>query len=271
MATTHDRFVVGLFDDRKDADTVVRELKSARFDDNDISTTHHGAGRGIIDYLEKHGVPSSHSHYYAEGVRRGGSLVKVFTDDGHFSRAVEIMHSHGAVDINRRAQYYKKGGFKQHDQNAADYSQQEVTADRQNYQKHDYDEKDTVIPEIEEQVNVGKQKVQGGGVRVFKRKTEVPVEKHVTLREEHVNVRKENVDRPATQADLDAFKEGEMTLTETSERPVVSKEARVTGEVHVDKDVTERDQVVRETATKTEVDVDRTGGTSKTGGTTNRR
>lgn len=255
--TTHDRFVVGLFDQRSEADTVARELKNARFSDDHISITHHGPSRGLVSYLEKHGVPRTHSHYYAEGVRRGGSLVKVFTDDAHSGKAVEIMRGHGAVDINRRAQYYKQQGFTQHDENAAPYTRQEVETDRTGYQRHPYNDKETVLPEIEEDIRVGKEKVDRGGVRVFARKTEVPVEKHVTLRDETVSVHRENVDRPASADDLKAFKEGEVTLTESTERPVVDKEARVTGEVHVDKDAKERKETVRDKATKTKVETER--------------
>ena len=265
MATTHDRFVVGLFDHRNEADTVVRELKNGGFGDSDISTTHRGEGSGLVNYLEKHGVPDTHSHYYAEGVRRGGSLVKVFTDDSHYTKAVEIMRQHGAVDMNKRASYYKSEGFNRYDENAGHYDEQQVAAERPKYEKHNYDEGDTVLTETEEQVHVGKQKVDRGGVRIFARKTEVPVEKHVTLRDETIHVHRENVDRPASADDLRNFKEGEVTLTETDEEAVISKDARVTGEVHVGKTVEEKDQVVRDTATKTEVDVERVeGGTTAT-------
>ena len=264
MSTTSDQFVVGLFQSRAEADRVVQELGAAGFDDGHISTTHHGPTTGLVGYLEKHGVPESHSHYYAEGVRRGGSLVKLFTDRDHVEQAVGLMKQHGAVDMRRLAQQYKSEGFTRHDENAAAVAEAETQSHRDRYESHSYDESDAVLPEIEEQVTVGKQKVETGGVRIFARKTEVPVEKHVTLREEHVDVTRKPVDRPATAADLENFKEGEVTLTETAEKAVVSKEARVTGEVHVDKEVVERDETVHETATKTEVEVDRTAANAKT-------
>jgi len=77
----------------------------------------------------------------------------------------------------------------------------------------------------------------------------------VQLREEHVNVERRPVDQPATEADLAAFKEGEMELRETAEEPVVSKSARVVEEVVVGKDVTERTENIKDTVRKTEVDV----------------
>ena len=45
-------------------------------------------------------------------------------------------------------------------------------------------------------------------------------------------------------------------MTEHAEVPVVNKEARVVEEISLGKEVTERDEVVRDTVRKTEVDVD---------------
>ncbi len=260
MATNHDRFVVGLFDDKPEAEKVVRGLHKANF--SDINLRGRDDLSGMTAYLERHGVPDTHSHFYAEGVRRGGHLVTVFTDDQHYAAAVELMRNHGAVDITRRADYYKKSGYDRYDTNAKPYSDEEATAERQKYQSHDYDEShaDKVLPEIEEQVHIGKQKVQRGGVRIFARETQVPVEKNVTLRDETIHVDRKNVDRAATADDLKAFQEGEVTLTETDEEAVVSKEARVTGEVRVGKTVEEKTQTVSDTAKKREIEVEKVEG-----------
>jgi stress response protein YsnF len=259
---THDRFVIGLFDDTNSAQQVVQGLKTAGFDSNHIDTIGSSDRSGLKSYLTKHGVPDSHAGFYSEGVRRGGTLVTVFSDDSRYAAAVELMRNHGAVDINKRAGYFKESGYNQYDESAANYTEAETTAERPKYDSHAGDEE--VLQEIEENVHVGKEQVDRGGVRIFARKSEVPVERHVTLRDETINVHRENVDRPATDADLDAFKEGEVTLTETDERAVVSKEARVTGEVHVGKTVEEREEVVRDTARKTEVEVEEIAAGSTT-------
>ena len=52
------------------------------------------------------------------------------------------------------------------------------------------------------------------------------------------------------------FREGAMEITEQSEIPVVSKEARVVEEVSVNKDVTERDEKVKDSVRNTEVTVE---------------
>jgi stress response protein YsnF len=115
---------------------------------------------------------------------------------------------------------------------------------------------DTVIPIIEENLEIGKREVETGGVHVSSRMVEQPVEEHVRLREERVFVERNTVDRPASEADLNAFKEGEVELTERAEVPVVNKEARVVEEITLDKEVEERDEVIRDTVRSTEVDVD---------------
>ena len=114
----------------------------------------------------------------------------------------------------------------------------------------------TAIPIIEEDLQIGKREVETGGARISSRIVEEEVQENVTLREEHVNVERTPVNRPVSSADLDAFKEGTIELTEHAEVPVINKEARVIEEISLEKEVTERDEVVRDTVRKTEVDVD---------------
>jgi stress response protein YsnF len=73
-------------------------------------------------------------------------------------------------------------------------------------------------------------------------------------------VERRPVNRPASEADLAAFKEGEMEIRETSEEPVVSKEARVVEEVDVGKEATQRTETVSDKVRRKDVEVERTGG-----------
>jgi hypothetical protein len=66
---------------------------------------------GVYGAIRNLGVPEEEAEYYAEGVRRGGVLVTVETDEGGIERAVNIMQSHGAVDINRRAEEWERSGW----------------------------------------------------------------------------------------------------------------------------------------------------------------
>lgn len=120
----------------------------------------------------------------------------------------------------------------------------------------DDDESRTSIPVVEEELQVGKREVERGGVRVRSRIIERPVEESLRLREEHVRVDRTAVNRPATEADFDTFREGEIEVRERAEVPVVNKEARVVEEVNVRRDVEERDEVVRDTVRRTDVEVE---------------
>ena len=111
------------------------------------------------------------------------------------------------------------------------------------------------IPVIQEELKVGKRQVERGGVRIFQRVLETPVNETVGLREEHVNVERHAVDRPLSAADVNAFQETTIELRETAEEAVVSKTARVVEEVIVGKEVTQRNEPISDTVRRTEVEV----------------
>ena len=146
------------------------------------------AAGGLVGGLVGLGVPEEHANYYAEGVRRGGTLVTVHAEDNKVSQAAQIMRRHGAVDIDKRAETYKSEGFNRFDEKSQPYAEHEATAHREKYAAHrDVDTGDkAVLEEVEEDIKVGKRQVQRGGVRVFSRVTETPVEKDVTLRDEEI-------------------------------------------------------------------------------------
>src|SRR5947207_11774476 len=52
---------------------------------------------GLIGALTKMGVPEEEAHIYAEGVRRGGTLVTVTADDANTDTIVSVLNGHGAV------------------------------------------------------------------------------------------------------------------------------------------------------------------------------
>lgn len=115
-------------------------------------------------------------------------------------------------------------------------------------------DRETTIPVIEESMEVGKKVVERGGIRIRQRVVEKPVEENINLREEHVKVHRKNVDRPATDSDFDTNNQ-DIEIREHAEVPVVNKEARVVEEIKVTKEVTNRDEKVKDTIRKTEVDV----------------
>ena len=118
------------------------------------------------------------------------------------------------------------------------------------------------IPVVQEQLKVGKREVQRGGVRVYSRIVETPVNETVGLREEHVNVERRPVDQPLSGTDMAAFKEQSIEMRETAEEAVVQKSARVVEEVTINKEVTQREQQINDTVRHTEVEVEQLGAGS---------
>jgi uncharacterized protein (TIGR02271 family) len=111
---------------------------------------------------------------------------------------------------------------------------------------------------VEEELEVGKRKVATGGVRVTSSVSEVPVEETVTLREEKVAAERKNVDRELSPEEAEAaFKGRTVEATSTSEEAEVSKQARVVGEVSIGKQTKEREETVRDTVRRTEVEVEK--------------
>jgi uncharacterized protein (TIGR02271 family) len=115
------------------------------------------------------------------------------------------------------------------------------------------------IPVVQEQLKVGKREVQRGGVRVFSRIVETPVNESIGLREERVNVERRPVNEPISSVDTAAFKEQSIEVRETAEEAVVEKSARVVEEVLVNKEVTQREQQISDTVRHTEVEVEQLG------------
>jgi hypothetical protein len=88
--------IVGLVSDVHQARGVIRALDDAGFSGDDIDMS--GA---LLSELAARGVPDEEAGVYAEGVRRGGAIVCVRTeDDEEAAEAAELMAEHGVVDVD---------------------------------------------------------------------------------------------------------------------------------------------------------------------------
>jgi uncharacterized protein (TIGR02271 family) len=227
------------------------------------------AAGGLVGALAGWGIPEEEAGYYAEGVRRGGTLVGVEAEAHEVDRALAIMNRYGPVDIDRRAGEWRSSGWTGFDVNAGDYTA-DTTGTMADRMKPDMDddmgqeishkEGKTVIPVVEEELRVGKREVETGGVRVHSYMEEKPVSEDVTLRQEHVTVERRPVDRSVDPGTVDAFREGTIEMTETAEEAVAEKTARVVEEVIVGKEVETHTEHVADTIRRTHVDVEKTNG-----------
>jgi hypothetical protein len=89
-----------------------------------------GATGGIIGAMVREGVPEEHAHVYAEGVRRGGTLVSVRADDTQVEAVEGIMAEYNAVDADARGALYREGGWERFDEEAPPISEAEIDAER---------------------------------------------------------------------------------------------------------------------------------------------
>jgi hypothetical protein len=77
---------------------------------------------GLIGSLTKSGVPEHEANVYAEGVRRGGSLVTVRTDDARAVEVERIMDGRRSIDWTERDRTYRSEGWERFDPEAPAYT-----------------------------------------------------------------------------------------------------------------------------------------------------
>ena len=255
--------IVGLYDDRATALRVARDLEDAGFGQDHLRMTSHEDGDATdydFDvseakpaYFTRYGIPNDEAGFYAEGVRRGGAIVIARTHDSDAERAADIMAGHNPTRYEDRHAAYKKEGYAGYDASQDLYTAKEATAERERFA----DQKAERMKEIEEHMKIGKREVVRGGVRLHKYVETDVEEETLRLREEHVDVDRRAVNRPATAADLsDAFEEKTIEMIERGEEAVVSKEAVVTGEVSIGKEVNTREETVGGQVRRVRVEVE---------------
>lgn len=274
--------LIAVFDNRSDAQSAMEKLLSSGFDkshvrlnedsNNTANRTNNSDSNGA---MEDEGIGSSIKHFftdlfsddsstahhqkYSTAIERGHhALTVTANDEAEVERAADIVESFGPIDIDEKAAEW--GGVTQAQPPAIASDRAYAVGNSQSAGVASSQQRDvsgtTSIPIVQEQLKVGKREVQRGGVRVYSRMVETPVQENVNLREEHVNVERHPVDQLIDADNTAAFKEQTIELRETGEEAVVQKTARVVEEVIVSKDVTQRQESINDTLRHTEVEVE---------------
>ena len=89
-----------------------------------------GAAGGLVGGLTHAGVPEADAHVYAEGVRRGGSLVTAKVDETMAPTARRVLGDERSVDVHARGQDYRRQGWTRFDETAPAYTADQVSAER---------------------------------------------------------------------------------------------------------------------------------------------
>jgi len=88
-----------------------------------------GAAGGIVGALTDSGVPEHDAHVYAEGVRRGGTLVTAKVDDRLVPQAERILGRSTSVNLQERRGEYQADGWTGFDPDAENYRSNEIGRD----------------------------------------------------------------------------------------------------------------------------------------------
>ena len=269
--------VVGLFNNRNEAQTAKQELTRKGFSEGNIDVSHRrtsSTATGAVAKTEQ--VETAHievtdsvgnffdslfggdettARNYSNAAGDADAILTVHADSVEKAReAAAILDRNGAVDVDAASSQHVQRNAAQTTQTTT--GQNTSHADQTTARDVAKTQGEMTIPIIEEQIQVGKREVETGGARIRSRIVEKPVEASVRLREEHVVLNRQAVNRAVTDADLSNFKEGDISITERAEVPVVGKEARVVEEVVVGKNVTEHQETIRDTVKRTDVEVE---------------
>ena len=282
--------VVGLFNNRSDAQSAMQELIQAGFiqedidlsnrriagDDTNYSNTtsdNEGIGDKIGNFFSSLFDDETTASNYTNAAYDADAILTVQADSQiRAEEAADILDRNGAIDVDENGSAYGDtyGSANDLSQNYAGTGSgndttnatmnttgttgYNATTNNEANLRSDVENRE-VIPVVEENLEVGKRAVERGGARIRSRVIEKPVEANVRLREEHVVVNRRPVNRAVTDADINNLQEGEIEITERAEVPVVNKQARVVEEIEVGKTVEERQETVSDTVRRTEVDV----------------
>ena len=257
------RTLTAMFDTRAAAEATRDRLIQAGVDRSEIDLQDQGAyAGGETATPHKEGLMAgirsmfgSHDdhHAYAEGMSRGHVLLTATVQDAETDTAIQVLEGSDAVDLDAREAEWRQSGWT----GRAAYDEPASNATYQ--QPVGRTGEDETIQLAEERLVLGKREVERGGVRVRSYIVETPVSEQVTLREETVGIERRPVNRPLAAGD-DAFRDRSIEMRETGEEVVVGKEAFVTEEIALRKDVGQRTEEVRDSVRHTEVEVEQVEG-----------
>jgi stress response protein YsnF len=228
--------IIGLFESPEFAENVLSELARIGCKKDAMEILQGTSTDEVSDRLFEAGYEDDKARRYADALQKGGALVVAETDDDKADDALDMMRRLGALS--------PEALIERIDAREAEQETEEVET----------------AQVIEEKLEIGKAQTTGGKrlkVSVSGREAQ----ERITLLEESVEAERNRVDRALKPEELEkAFQERTIEMTETREKPVISKQAHVVEEVVLTKHSGEREVTVSGTVRRQEVTVEDIGG-----------
>ncbi len=230
------RTVIGLFDEKNEAMRAYTALSHEGYAkaDLDILTSDDADDRPKLAHMREW-IPEPDVTTYLEGVKHGGTIITANVADSAATRAAEILSGYKMVNLKDRTTELKKT--------------------RSDLTLSDPARNDNVLEVVEEQLEVGKESVERGRMRIYNVVSEREVAQDVGLRDETIRVQRRPANRQV-KIDPDLFKQRSYEMVETDEIAKVAKTARVIEEVSLGKEVAQKVQTIKETLRRQDVQVE---------------
>ena len=250
--------VVTAYDSVDKAKNAMKVLQNAGYDTSDISVidrttlgAHDTDHVGLWRRLFGENVWDHEAAVYGNTLDKGGAVLIARVPDDQVARTMALLDVHQPLDVHAVA---AKIGEKVPVKAKALVTPPIAKADAKDAE---------TLRLAEEQLNVGKRIFETGTTRIRRFVTERPVEAQVTLHEEHADVVRKAITDPSYVADID-WSDKAFEVTETAERAVVSKSARVVEEVTLRKTGADHVETVKDTVRRQQVEVEKVDPLKKT-------
>lgn len=200
-----------------------------------------GTAGWLVGGLAGLGIPKDEAEYYESQVEQGRALVTVDAQ-GRDDEARAIMLRNGAEDFQNRGT-----ASSDYDSGASGFAASPRTVGTAG---------DVRVPVREEELEVGKRRVEEGRVHIHKDVVEEPETVNVELQREQVRVERVPFSGDRTGTGGDAFTERDIDVPVMGEEAVIEKRVQGVEEVRIHKDVRSESERVTDTVRKERVTVD---------------
>jgi uncharacterized protein (TIGR02271 family) len=261
--------LVAAYNTRDHAMAAVNALKAGGFHSADISTfdrTRLTSGKETMTGTKHVGLwqrlfGSNISRYEAtvlgDTVSAGGMVLSVRVPRDEVAHATGILDLHHPVDIHDRALTSGVARPAQVEATTRSIASMPLAKDQGVAISSKLAE---VQPETlrlaEEQLDIGKKRIETGRTRVRRFTTERDVSQNVTLHDEHGEVLRKAVSQPAALDEVD-WADRQIEVVETTEQALVNKTARVVEEVSLRKKGDEHVETIHEKLRRQQAEVER--------------